>query len=114
MRECFEPVLGECLRPEPGNRPKNAALVAERLRTCKPPHHRFKAAVKWAGVAVAVGVVGLGSIMSGRTWQRRKELKARYAAMIAARAEALAGVHPRATELGGTHARGNAGKSRGK
>ena len=114
LRECFEPVLGECLRPEPGDRPKNAALVAERLRTCKPPHHRFKVAVKWAAVAVAVGVVGLGAIMSGRTWQRRKELKAKYAAMIAARAEALAGVHPRATELGGAHARGNAGKSRGK
>ena len=65
-------------------------------------------------MTVAVGVIGLGAIMSARTWQRRKELKAKYAAMIAARAEALAGAHPRAAELGGAHARGNAGKSRGK
>ena len=114
LRECFEPVLGECLRPEPGDRPRNAALVAERLRTCKPPHHRFKALVKWVAVAVAAGVVGLGAIMSARTWQRRKELKAKYAAMIATRAEALAGAHSRAAELGGARTRGNEGKSRGK
>ena len=114
LRDCIEPVLRECLKPEPSDRPRSAAVVAEQLRHAKPPHHRFKAVAKWATVALAAGVVGLGAIMSGRTWQRRKELKAKYAAMIAARAEELAGVHPRATELGGAHARGNAGKSRDK
>ena len=65
-------------------------------------------------MTVAAGVVGLGAIMSARTWQRRKELKAKYAAMIATRAEALAGAHSRAAELGGARTRGNAGKIRGK
>ena len=51
-RDCFEPVLRECLRPDPAERPGSAAEFAERLRTCRPPHHRFNAAAKWAGIAV--------------------------------------------------------------
>ena len=53
LRDCFEPVLRECLKPEPGERPPSAAVVAEHLRRAKPPHHRFKAAVKWAAAALA-------------------------------------------------------------
>ena len=71
-------------------------------------------ACKWEAIALtAVGIV-LGAIVSARTWQRRKDLKAKYAAMIAARAEALAGELPRAAELGGVRTRGNAGKLRGE
>ena len=89
LRDCFEPVLRECLKPEPGERPPSAAVVAEQLRRAKPPHHRFKAAAKWTAIAVTVGVIGLGVIMSARTWQRRKELKAKYAPLIEERARLL-------------------------
>ena len=89
LRDCFEPVLRECLKPEPEERPPSAAVVAEQLRRAKPPHHRFKAAAKWTAIAVTVGVIGLGAIMSARTWQRRKELKAKYAPLIEERARLL-------------------------
>ena len=59
------------------------------VRRAKPPHHRFKAAVRWTAVAVTVGVIGLGAIMSARTWQRRKELKEKYAPLIDERARLL-------------------------
>ena len=89
QRDCLEPVLRECLKPEPGERPPSAAVVAELLRNAKPPHHRFKAAAKWTAIAVTVGIIGLGAIMSTRTWQRRKELKAKYAPLIEKRARLL-------------------------
>ena len=89
LRDCFEPVLRECLNPEPGERPPSAAVVAEHLRRAKPPHHRFKAVAKWTAIAVTVGVIGLGAIMSARTWQRRKELKAKYAPLIEERTRLL-------------------------
>ena len=46
QRDCFDPVLRECLRPAPADRPRSALDMATRLRTCKPPHHRFRAIVK--------------------------------------------------------------------
>ena len=89
-----------------------------RLVNCLAAVWKTAIITKWTAIAVVVSVIGLGAIMSWRTWQRRKELKAKYAAkyaaMIAARAEALAGVHPRAAELGGARTRGTEGKSRGK
>ena len=89
-----------------------------RLVNCLAAVWKTAIITKWTAIAVVVSVIGLGAIMSWRTWQRRKELKAKYAAkyaaMIAARAEALAGVQPRAAELGGARTRGNEGKSRGK
>ena len=100
LRDCIEPVLRECLKPEPSDRPRSAAVVAEQLRRAKPPHHRFKAAAKWTAIALAAGVVGLGAIMSGRTWQRRKELRARYAPLIEARARAEKARLERAAENG--------------
>ena len=92
LRECFEPVLGECLRPEPGDRPRSAALVAERLRTCKPPHHRFKVAVKWAAVAVAVGVVGLVTVNTGLYFYRRAEVERKYGDRIEMKVHLRAGL----------------------
>ena len=43
---------------------------------------------KWTAIALTVVVIGFGSIMSWRVWQRRKELKAKFAAMIEERAKA--------------------------
>ena len=43
---------------------------------------------KWTAMALTVVVIGFGSIMSWRVWQRRKELKAKFAAMIEERAKA--------------------------
>ena len=80
------------------------------MHDCHRAHRRFGVVVKWATMAVASGVIGLGAIMSARAWQRRNELRAKYAAMIEERAEALAGELPRAAELGGERTRGNTGK----
>ena len=50
-RDCFEPVLRECLRPDPAERPGSAAEFAERLRTCRPHHHLRRANARIAGNA---------------------------------------------------------------
>ena len=78
-RDCFEPVLRECLRPDPAERPMSAAEFAERLRTCRPPHHRFKAAAKWAGIAVMAVLTLYGIIASASYHYRRAQLKAERA-----------------------------------
>ena len=78
-RDCFEPVLRECLRPDPAERPGSAAGFAERLRTCRPPHHRFKAAAKWAGIAVMAVLTLYGIIASASYHYRRAQLKAERA-----------------------------------
>ena len=74
-RDCFEPVLRECLRPDPAERPGSAAEFAERLRTCRPPHHRFKAAAKWAGIAVMAVLTLYGIIASASYHYRRAQLR---------------------------------------
>ena len=56
LRDCFDPVLRECLRPSPADRPRSALDMATRLRTCKPPHHRFRAIVKYTALALASAV----------------------------------------------------------
>ena len=56
QRDCFDPVLRECLRPAPADRPRSALDMATRLRTCKPPHHRFRAIVKYTALAFASAV----------------------------------------------------------
>ena len=72
-RDCFEPVLRECLRPDPAERPGSAAEFAERLRTCRPPHHRFKAAAKWAAWAVAMTALGIVvAALSSRLYRRTR------------------------------------------
>ena len=76
LRDCFEPVLRECLRPDPTERPGSAAEFAERLRTCRPPHHRFKAAAKWAGVAAMAVFVLYGIIASASYHYRRAQIRA--------------------------------------
>ena len=63
LRDCFDPVLRECLRPAPADRPRSALDMATRLRTCKPPHHRFRAIVKWTALAVASAVFVYGVVM---------------------------------------------------
>lgn len=57
LRDCFEPVLSVCLRPNPTERPRDAAEVAQVLRTCRPPHHRFKAIVKWTTSTLGAVVI---------------------------------------------------------
>ena len=71
LRECFEPVLRECLRPDPAERPHDAAEFAERLRTCRPPHYRFRSAAKWAAVAaVLTALSAVVLTMSSRLYRR--------------------------------------------
>ena len=76
LRDCFEPVLRECLRPDPAERPGSAAEFAERLRTCRPPHHRFKAAAKWAGIAVMAVLALYGIIASASYHYRKAQIRA--------------------------------------
>lgn len=83
-RDCFEPVLRECLRPDPAERPGSAAEFAERLRTCRPPHHRFKAAAKWAAraasaIALGIVVLALTSRLYRRTRMTSEELALAHA-----------------------------------
>ena len=75
-RDCFEPVLREALQQDPRKRPASAAVFAERLRTCRPPHHRFKAVVKWTGVVVAafLAVLGLASLYRDKMVRDRHRL----------------------------------------
>ena len=71
LRDCFEPVLRECLRSDPSERPRDAAEFAERLRTCRPPHHRFRTTAKWSAVAAALSVLGaIALAMSSRLYRR--------------------------------------------
>ena len=91
-RDCFEPVLRECLRPDPTERPGSAAEFAERLRTCRPPHHRFKAAAKWAALAVGTALVAYGIIAAMTYGNRRGKMLALKEREIQAQAEYVSGI----------------------
>ena len=98
--DAFAPVLraGSDLRAEA--RIQTPAEFAAAMHDCHKAHHRFKAAARWAAAALAAGIIGLGAIASGRAWQRRKELRARYAPLIEARARAERARLERAAENG--------------
>ena len=87
QRDCFDPVLRECLRPAPADRPRSALDMATRLRTCKPPHHRFRAIVKWTALAFASAVFVYGIVMFGSFMARRSDIRKCCADPIAAKAE---------------------------
>ena len=87
QRDCFDPVLRECLRPAPADRPRSALDMATRLRTCKPPHHRFRAIVKWTALAFASAVFIYGIVMFGSFMARRSDIRKCCADPIAAKAE---------------------------
>ena len=91
-RDCFEPVLRECLRPDPAERPGSAAEFAERLRTCRPPHHRFKAAAKWAALVVGTALVAYGVIAAMTYGNRRGKMLALEEREIQAQAEYVSGI----------------------
>ena len=91
-RDCFEPVLRECLRPDPAERPGSAAEFAERLRTCRPPHHRFKAAAKWTALAVGTALVAYGVIAAMTYGNRRGKMLALKEREIQAQAEYVSGI----------------------
>ena len=57
-------------------------------------------AFKWAAIALTAVGIGLGAIVSWRAWQRRKELKERYAPLIEERARAEKARLERAAENG--------------
>lgn len=59
LKPCFEPVLEEAMNINPKNRPRSAAELAERLRTCRTPHRRFRAVCRVAGGVAAVFVVSM-------------------------------------------------------
>lgn len=75
LRECFGPVLFDAINRPWNERPK-ARHLAERLRTCRPPHHRFKAVAKWTGVVVAafLAVLGLASLYRDKMVRDRHRL----------------------------------------
>ena len=87
QRDCFDPVLRECLRPAPADRPRSALDMATRLRTCKPPHHRFRAIVKYTALAVASAVFIYGIVMFRSFMTRRSDIRKCCADPIAAKAE---------------------------
>ena len=92
LRDCFEPVLRECLRPDPAERPGSATEFAERLRTCRPPHHRFKAAAKWTALAVGTALVAYGVIAAMTYGNRRGKMLALEEREIQAQAEYVSGI----------------------
>ena len=87
QRDCFDPVLRECLRPAPADRPRSALDMATRLRTCKPPHHRFRAIVKYTALAFASAVFIYGIVMFRSFMTRRSDIRKCCADPIAAKAE---------------------------
>ena len=87
QRDCFDPVLRECLRPAPADRPRCALDMATRLRTCKPPHHRFRAIVKYTALAFASAVFIYGIVMFRSFMTRRSDIRKCCADPIAAKAE---------------------------
>ena len=87
QRDCFDPVLRECLRPAPADRPRSALDMATRLRTCKPPHHRFRAIVKYTALAFASAVFIYGIVMFWSFMARRSDIRKCCADPIAAKAE---------------------------
>ena len=91
QRDCFDPVLRECLRPAPADRPRSALDMATRLRTCKPPHHRFRAIVKYTALAVASAVFVYGIVMVGSYHTRRESSKRLYPGEITAGAHYRSG-----------------------
>ena len=92
LRDTLEPVLRECLKPEPGERPPSAAVVAELLRHAKPPHHRFKAAAKWTAIAGGTVVVAYGLIAATTYTYRHYKMLTREDREIQAQAEYVAGM----------------------
>ena len=78
LRDTLEPVLRECLKPEPGERPPSAAVVAELLRRAKSQHHRFKAAAKWTAIAGGVILLGLVAVNTGLYFFRRAAVERKY------------------------------------
>lgn len=84
--DAFAPVLraGMDLRAEA--RIQTPEEFASAMHGCHRAHRRFGVVVKWATAAVVSVVIGLGAIMSARTWQRRKDLRTRHAALIEERA----------------------------
>ena len=84
--DAFAPVLraGMDLRAEV--RLQTPKAFASAMHGCHRAHRRFGAVAKWSTAAVVSVVIGLGTIMSARTWQRRKELRTRHAALIEERA----------------------------
>ena len=91
QRDCFDPVLRECLRPAPADRPRSALDMATRLRTCKPPHHRFRAIVKWTALAFASAVFVYGIVMFGSYHTRRERSQRLYPGEITAGAHYRSG-----------------------
>ena len=91
QRDCFDPVLRECLRPAPADRPRSALDMATRLRTCKPPHHRFRAIVKYTALAVASAVFIYGIVMVVSYQTRRESAKRLYPGEITAGAHYRSG-----------------------
>ena len=58
LLDTLDPVFRIALDPDPSKRPRTAADCAALLRTAHPPHHKFKAVVKWlALVAIAYWVI---------------------------------------------------------
>ena len=91
LRDCFDPVLRECLRPSPADRPRSALDMATRLRTCKPPHHRFRAIVKYTALALASAVFVYGIVMFGSYHTRRERSQRLYPGEITAGAHYRSG-----------------------
>ena len=91
QRDCFDPVLRECLRPAPADRPRSALDMATRLRTCKPPHHRFRAIVKYTALAFASAVFVYGIVMLGSYHTRRERSQRLYPGEITAGAHYRSG-----------------------
>ena len=89
--DCFDPVLRECLRPAPADRPRSALDMATRLRTCKPPHHRFRAIVKYTALAFASAVFVYGIVMFGSYHTRRERSQRLYPGEITAGAHYRSG-----------------------
>ena len=58
LLDTLDPVFRIAQDPDPSKRPRTAADCARLLRNTRPPHHRFKAVVKWlALVAIAYWVI---------------------------------------------------------
>lgn len=79
LKTCFEPTLTEAMSPAPKDRPSSASELAERLRTCRAPHHRFRSVFRALTICTTIFLlcmVGSYLYRATHTSKRVKELMA--------------------------------------
>ena len=93
LLDTLDPVFRIALDPDPSKRPRTAADCAALLRTAHPPHHRFKAVVKWATIVVGAVFVFWITVNVALYFYRRAAVQQKYGAKIDAEIHLRSGLN---------------------